>query len=614
MSYPVLPPKRPMFPNMTESVSLTRRPLRSRVTRRVTCRAAAAAVVLSLVLPIAAIAAPKPSVTVADVVVSESAGTASFTIMARPRPRACCALSVDWATADGTATQPADYGTASGTVTLTRANPNAVVSVPITADALDEANETFVVNLSNLVGTPGVIGDSQATGTITDDDLPPALSIDDVVVGEGDSGTTTASFTVRLSAPSGRTVTVDWATADGSATQPTDYLPGSGTATFTPGDTSETVGVTVNGDTDLDSDETFTVGLTNPTNATVSDASGTGTILADEVEPVVSIGNATVTEGDAGTSTLSFTVSLSRAGPTTATVDWATSDGSAVEPGDYQANSGTVTFIAGDVSETVSVTVNGDTQFEPDETLAVDLTNQTNSFMGDTHGDGTISNDDPLPSVSISDVSVTEGNSGTRTAAFDVTLSAASGTSADVTWTTTDGTALAGPDYVAGSGIVTFAPGDVSESVSVTIKGDTIDEPNETFTVSLSGPNGAVLGDGSGVGTILDDDKIPTTLTLRVRKRPLRVIGTGRLEPAKLGFKVTVSLFRKRANGTFVRLRAKTVAVKGIRDRDGDGLKEGVYLAAFPRPTRVGTYRMIARFKGTATHRQSSKRVTFSLP
>jgi hypothetical protein len=581
---------------------------------RIISVAAAAAVLISM-LPSSSSAAPKPpSVTVADVVVSESAGTASFTIKAKPRPQACCALSVDWSTAVGTAAEPADFVAASGTVTLSRSGPSAIVSVPITADALDEPDEAFAVNLSNLVGTPGQIGDAQAIGTITDDDPIPALSIDDVALGEGDAGSTTASFTLSLSAPSGRRVTVDWATAAGTASQPSDFASGSGTATFVPGDMVETADITVNGDTDLELDEAFTVVLTNPTNATVTDASGTGTILDDEVEPVVSVGNALVTEGDSGSSALTFTVSLSRAGLVTATVDWATSDGTAVAPGDYAGASGTATLTAGDVSETVEVIVTGDTEFELDETLSVDLSNPTNSFMGDGQGVGTISNDDPLQSISISDVSVKEGNTGTRLALFDVTLSAVSGAPASVGWVTIGGTALEGPDYVGESGVIAFAPGDASETVSVSVNGDTVDEPNERFGVALSAPSGAVVADGGGTGTILDDDKTPTTMTLRVRKPPLRVSGSGRLEPAKWGFKVTVTLSRRRANGTFSWLRSKTVTVNTIRDRDGDGLKEGAYLASFRRPKTNGTYRIVATFKGTATHKRSSKRVIFTLP
>jgi Calx-beta domain-containing protein len=286
-----------------------------------------------------------------------------------------------------------------------------------------------------------------------------------------------------------------------------------------------------------------------------------------------------------------------------ATVDWTTSDGTAAAPGDYAGDSGTVTFTVGDLEELVDVTVNGDIQFELDETLAVDLSNPTASFMGDGQAVGTISNDDAAPSVSISDASATEGNTGTTTAVavFDVALSAASGAPASVAWTTTDVTALADLDYVGDSGIVSFSPGDVSKTISVTVNGDTINEPIEAFDVDLSAPSGAVVGDGAGVGTIVDDDKTPTALTLRVRKRLLQVIGSGRLEPAMVGFKVTVSLFRKRTNGTFVRLRSKTVTVKNIRDRDGDGKEEGVYRASFSRPKANITYQMVASFNGTAT-------------
>jgi hypothetical protein len=585
---------------------------RRRLGRAVGCAAAAA--LLMLGMPTPAAAAPTPSVTVADVVVSEAAGTASFRIRVSPRPRTCCSLQVDWATADGTATAPADYAPSSGTVTLTRNAPSVVVTVPIASDCLFEPNERFTVNLSNLVGTPGKIGDAQALGTITDDGAAAVnLSIDDVTVGEGDVGTTTASFTATLSAACGTPVSVDWSTMDGSAVQPGDYISGSGTLLFAAGDTTEVVDVAVNGDVELEADEEFTVELTGPVNATVSDGFGTGTIVDDELAPVVSINDAAMTEGEVGTSTLSFTVELSRPGAVPATVDWATSDGTASQPSDYLSAASTVTFPAGDVSEPVDVTINGDAVFEFDETFVVDLSNPVDATMGDPQGEGTISNDDASPSIAITDDSVSEGNAGSATATFDVTLSEPSGAPATVEWATADGTALAGPDYVAGSGTVSFAVGDVTESLSVTVNGDTTDEPSETFDVHLSSPTGAAIADASGVGTIVDDDRTPTTLTLRVRKRPLRVIGTGLLEPAKAGFQVSVSLLRRRANGTYVRLRTKTVQVTNIRDRDLDGMKEGAYRATFSRPTRAGTYRMVARFNRTATHEASVRRVTFSL-
>ena len=128
----------------------------------------------------------------------------------------------------------------------------------------------------------------------------PSLSIGDVSVNEGQSGSTNATFTVALSAASSQTVTVNYATANGTATAGSDYTAASGTLTFTAGQTSKTVTVPVAGDTAIESNETFTVNLTGPTNATLADGQAVGTILNDDF-PTLSIGDVTVNEGNSGT-------------------------------------------------------------------------------------------------------------------------------------------------------------------------------------------------------------------------------------------------------------------------------------------------------------------------
>jgi Ca2+-binding RTX toxin-like protein len=221
----------------------------------------------------------------------------------------------------------------------------------------------------------------------------PTISIADTSVAEGDSGTTTATFTVTLSAASSDTVTVDWATANGTATSPADYEAASGTVTFAPTDTTETISVTVNGDTSDEVSETFQVNLSNPGGATISDGQATGTITDDD-GPTISIANASVDEGDSGTPTASFTVTLSAASPETVTVDWATADGTATSPSDYQADDGTLTFNPGQTSKTIPVTVNGDTVDEESETFDVTLSNPTKATIADGNATGTIRNDD----------------------------------------------------------------------------------------------------------------------------------------------------------------------------------------------------------------------------
>src|SRR5207247_2027525 len=154
-----------------------------------------------------------------------------------------------------------------------------------------------------------------------------------------------------------------------------------GTATFAPGETSQSISVLVNGDTTNESDETFTVDLSNPTASTVSDGQGLGTITNDDAVPAASIGDVTQAEGDSGTSSFDFTVSLSNPSDQTVTLDYATNDGSASAPSDCTAGTGTVTFAPSETSQTVSVPVKGDVTNESDETFTVDLSNPTNATI-----------------------------------------------------------------------------------------------------------------------------------------------------------------------------------------------------------------------------------------
>ena len=228
----------------------------------------------------------------------------------------------------------------------------------------------------------------------------PSLSISDVTVTEGNAGTVAAVFTVSLSASSASLVTVDYATANGSATAGSDYVATSGTLTFNPGTTSQSVTVTVNGDTVVEPDETFFVNLTNPTNATLAKGQGQGTILNDDTAPPppsLSISDVTVTEGNSGTVAAVFTVSLSASSTNPVTVGYATANGSATAGSDYVATSGTLTFNPGTTALTITVTVNGDTVVEPDETFFVNLTNPTNATLAKGQGQGTILNDDTAP-------------------------------------------------------------------------------------------------------------------------------------------------------------------------------------------------------------------------
>jgi chitinase len=443
-----------------------------------------------------------PTLTIGDVTVAEgNTGSKTALFPVTLAPTSTQAVTVTYATANGTAAAGTDYAAAGGTLTFAAGVSTQTIAVTVNGDVAVEPDETFVLNLTSP--TNAAIGDAQAVGTITNDDLP-ALSIADVSVAEGNSGTRTASFTVTLSTASTQTVTATFSTANGTATAGSDYVASTGTVTFAIGVTSQTVSVTVNGDTAPEPNETFVVTLSTPANADLADAQATGTITNDDM-PSLSIANVSLAEGNSGTKNATFTVTLAPPSAQAVTVAYATANGSATAGADYAAVGGTLTFAAGASSQTITVTVNGDTIVEPDETFVVNLSSPSNAVLSDAQATGTIVNDD-APAVTIADVSVPEGNAGTKAAAFTVTLSAASVQPVTVSFATANGTATAGSDYVAASGTVTFAPGTTSQTIVVTVNGDTAAEADEAFVVNLSAPANAVIADDQATGTITNDD------------------------------------------------------------------------------------------------------------
>ena len=207
------------------------------------------------------------------------------------------------------------------------------------------------------------------------------------------------TFTVSLSTASSKEITVNYATADitaiGAFGAGTDYRPVTSTAlTFAPGETSKTIDVSVWEDTEVESTETFAVNLTSPSNATISDSQGIGTIYNDDVaeaEPSLTINNVAVTE-NAGSMT--FTVTASGTYSEDVTFNYATANGSALSSSDYTSTSRTGTITAGSTTTTITVNVTNDSVYESTEVLYVNLSSPTNATISDSQGAGTIYNDD----------------------------------------------------------------------------------------------------------------------------------------------------------------------------------------------------------------------------
>ncbi len=349
---------------------------------------------------------PPPNLTINDVSVVEGATgntvLASFTV-SLDAPAPAGGVTFDIATADGTATTAdADYVTRSLIgQTITAGNTSYTFDVTVNGDSAIEPNETFLVNVTGITGATGT--DTQGQGTITNDDaVLPQLSINDASVTEGNSGTVAAQFTITSSvaAPAGGYV-VSYSTGDDTATVANnDYLAASGTVTILQGQTTATVDITVNGDTTVEPNEQFFVNLTlSPIGTQIADGQGIGTITNDDAFPTLTVGNASVVEGNSGQTGIEFPLTLSGpapAGGVNFTIN--TADGTATAPGDYIAFvNASASIAAGQTTGSFFVIVNGDTTAEANETLTVTLSNLVNATAGATlTATGTITNDDAV--------------------------------------------------------------------------------------------------------------------------------------------------------------------------------------------------------------------------
>jgi len=340
-----------------------------------------------------------------------------------------------------------------------------------------------------------------------------SISINDQSITEGNNGTKLLTFTVTRTGGTAA-FAVNYATADSSATAADgDYIATADTLHFTANANIRTISVTINGDPVIEPNQTFLVNLSAPTNgATISDGQGVGTITNDDIGSIaISINDQSITEGNNGTKLVTFTVT--RIGGAAAfDVDYYVLDGEAtVADRDFVPNSGILHFDAHVYTKQIFVTINGDTQIEPNQTFYVFLTNPTTGIIiTDALGIGTIVNDDSTSSaglISIANASITEGNYGTNVLSFLV--SRTGGTDAfDVNYATADSSAtIADEDYLETSGILHFNEGVRFKTIHVTINGDTTVEQDQTFFVNLSGATGgATISDSQGIGTIRNDD------------------------------------------------------------------------------------------------------------
>jgi CSLREA domain-containing protein len=448
-----------------------------------------------------------------DVTLAEgNTGTTAFTFTITKNGSTSQTTSVNWAAANGTAAAPEDFTAAASTpVTFLPGETSKQVTVLVNGDGNYEQNETFTVGLSSAVNA--LVSDASGLGTITNDDTQPAFSIDDLTHAEGTAGTTDYTFTVSLSAASGLPASVEYNTGNGTANAGSGDYTGVPVTTlnFAAGETSKTLTINVNGDTIYEADESFTVHIGNASGATVLDSDGTATITNDDSAPGLSIGDFTFTGADSGVVT-GFAVTLAGATELPVTVHYQTANDTAIAGQDYTATSGTFTFNPGGPAvRTIPVNILPDTTQEATEQFFMDLDTSVGATIADGQGIGTIPNDDAAPAFAIDDVTQEEGSGGTTSFTFTVTKTGSTALASTVDFAIQAGTAAAGAacgpsvDYVTAGGTLNFGAAETAKPVTVTVCGDTLPEPDETFTVHLSNAGNGSITDPDGLGTIQND-------------------------------------------------------------------------------------------------------------
>lgn len=367
------------------------------------------------------------------------------------------------------------------------------------------------------------------------------LVINDVTVPfETNGGAGQATFTVSFadSTPHGQ-VTLFFSTTGGTATAGTscsaagtDYIAANSIPlSFTASQTSQSIHITVCGDTRDEPDETFFVNLFSATGATIQDGQGQATLIDDDPPPLLRISDVVLTEGPAGvTANAQLTVTLTGLTDKMVSVAYSTADvtasaGSCGTSGaDYEATSGTLTFGGNQTSPSTQflrIPVCGDDIREGNQTFRVGLS-ATNATIQDGTGVVTITDDEPLPTLSITAAVETREPLGTTATAavnavFAVTLGGPSTTqTVSVQFATTPGTARAGStcallswpvrttpgDYLTQTGTLAFAPPVRTRQITVPICRDLDSDSNETFSVSLSGAVNATIANATGIATI----------------------------------------------------------------------------------------------------------------
>src|SRR6185369_14470045 len=439
-------------------------------------------------------------------------GTITFTVTRSGAAEG--SQSVDYALTGNV--EAADLGgsLAGGSVTFLQGETSKTITLTLTDDALDEVNETVTVTLSNPTGTEvsPVIGTAASTTTIVDNDNAASISIASPASVNESAGTIT--FTVTRTGDAEGSQSVNYALSGSVEAADLGGSLAGGSVTFLQGETSKTITLTLTDDALDEVNETVTVTLSNPTGTEVSPVIGTAasttTIVDNDNAASISIASPASVNESAGT--ITFTVTRTGDAEGSQSVNYALSG--SVEAADLGGSlaGGSVTFLQGETSKTITLTLTDDALDEVNETVTVTLSNPTGTevspVIGTAASTTTIVDNDNAASISIASPASVNESAGTIT--FTVTRTGDAEGSQSVNYALSGSVEAADLGGSLAGGTVTFLQGETSKLVTLTLTDDLLDEINETVTVTLSGPSGTevtpVIGTAASTTTIIDND------------------------------------------------------------------------------------------------------------
>ncbi|MFB2968178.1 Calx-beta domain-containing protein, partial [Aerosakkonema sp. BLCC-F183] len=430
--------------------------------------------------------------------------------------------SVDVQLSNGTATGGGtDFDSATKTITFAANETTKNVVVSITEDSLFEGNENLTLTLANPTANTSIGTQNTAILEILDNDSPPTVAFSQANYQVNENGTVVGvAIAINRTGDTSSTSSVQVQLTNGTATGGADFNNATQTITFAANETSKIVTVPITDDSLFEGNENLTLTLVNPSvNTTIgSQSTANITIVDNDIPPTVAFSQANYQVNENGT-VVGVAIAINRTGDTSSTssVQVQLTNGTATGGADFNNATQTISFAANETTKTVTVPITDDSLFEGKETLNIELVNPSAGTNIGTQKTATleiIENDSQppdngnLPTISIGDITIAEGNSGTTPANFTLTLSAPSNQSVVVQYATADGTATtADNDYNAvASESITFNPGETNKIISVAVKGDIKVEGNENFFVNLIGVANANIADRQGVGTIINDD------------------------------------------------------------------------------------------------------------